>query len=134
MKTLCALALICLSVPAFAGDLDSAQPYDRSAKTAYTNELADDFDFRGFDFGSENTATITVPATPKNEDVWAEIWLGPDSSYEQATSENTATITVPAKPKNEDVWAEIWLASDSAYDQATAAPNAIAENETPVAP
>jgi hypothetical protein len=75
MKTLYALAFVCLSVPALAGELDfSDEPYDYPAKTGYTYELADDFDF-----GAESTASIAVPATPKSADVWAEIWLGSDS-------------------------------------------------------
>ena len=74
MKTLYALAFVCLSVPALAGELDfSDEPYDYPAKTGYMYELADDFDL-----GAESTASIAVP-TPKSADVWAEIWLGPDS-------------------------------------------------------
>jgi len=43
-------------------------------ETGYTHNLADDFDVRG-----ENTAAVAVPATPKSEEGWAEIWLGADS-------------------------------------------------------
>jgi hypothetical protein len=70
MRTLYALALICLSVPAFAGDFDVSDPYEFPEETTY--ELAGDF-------ATESTASIAVPATPKSEDVWAEFWMGADS-------------------------------------------------------
>jgi hypothetical protein len=108
MKTLYALAFICLSLPAFASNLDlSHQPY----------QATDDFDFLG-----ENTSAIAVPTTPESEEVWAEIWLGPDSSpssdpyavgANDFPTEHTATIPAVTPPESEEAWAEIWLGPDS---------------------
>ena len=73
MKTLYALALICLSVPAFASELDfDGLPQDYPTETGYLYDAGADFNF-----GDENTATI-VPATPKSEDDPLELGLGMD--------------------------------------------------------
>src|SRR5262249_51359309 len=130
MKTLYALAFICLSLPAFASNLDLNQQPDEAADTACLQELAYDFDFRG-----ENTAAITVPSIPGREQVLAEIWMGPDSSPGSETpafgasdvaTDHTATvptaaITVPATPESDEVWAEIWLGPDSSPGSETPA-------------
>jgi hypothetical protein len=116
MKTLYALAFVCLSVPALAGELDfNGEPYAYPAETGYVYELAGDFSSE-----AESTASIALPATPRSEDVWAEIWLGPQSDPAaddlDSEAESTASIVVPAAPRSEDIWAEIWLGQES--DQA----------------
>src|SRR3954471_18947729 len=110
MKTLYALAFVCLSLPAFASNLDlNHQPYE-AAETACLHDLTD------FDFLGENTAAITVPATPESEEVWAEIWLAPDSSpssdphavgANDFVTEHTATIPAVESLEREDASAEI---------------------------
>jgi hypothetical protein len=76
MKILYTLALVCLSVPAFASELDiDGLPQDYRTQTGYSYEAGADFYF-----GDENTATIIVPATPKSEDYLLEFGVAPDNS------------------------------------------------------
>jgi hypothetical protein len=71
MKTLYALALICLSVPAFASELDfDGLPHDYATQTGYFYDAGADFNF-----GDENTATIIVPTMPKSEDYPLDLGL-----------------------------------------------------------
>jgi hypothetical protein len=75
MKTLYALALICLSVPAFANELDlDGWPQDYATETGYRYDAGADFNF-----GDENTAAIIEPATPQSEDYPLELGLGSDN-------------------------------------------------------
>jgi hypothetical protein len=116
MKTLYALALICLSVPAFA-DFDNY-----SMETGYRYDVGADFSFAD----DENTATIVAPATPKSEDYSLEpgLSLDDETAYQD---ENTATIVAPATPKSEDYPLELGLGLDNetAYQDDTVYPDAI---------
>jgi hypothetical protein len=80
MKTLYALALICLSVPAFASELDfDGLPHDYAAQTGYFYDAGADFNF-----GDENTATIIAPAMPNSEDYPLDLgWGLNDDSADQ---------------------------------------------------
>src|SRR5262245_66668903 len=123
MKSLYALAFICLSLPAFASNLDlNHQPY----------KAAGDFDFL-----SENTAAIAVTTTPESEEVWAEIWLGPDSSpssdpyavgANDFATEHTATIPTVTPSESGEASAEIWLgpASSPASEPDAVGPSVVA--------
>jgi hypothetical protein len=72
MKTLYALALICLSVPAFAFELDfDSLPHDSATQTGYFYDAGADFNF-----DAESTATIIVPTMPKSEDYPLDLGLG----------------------------------------------------------
>jgi hypothetical protein len=75
MKTLYALALVCLSVPAFANELD----FDRLPQAEYPTETGYSYDM-GTDFyvSDENTATIMVPPAPKSEDYLLDLGLSRD--------------------------------------------------------
>jgi hypothetical protein len=119
MKTLYALALICLSVPAFAGELDfDGPPSAYKTETGYLYDAGADFNF-----GGDNTVNISVPATPKSDDhSVAAIETG--YLYDAGADfnfgdENTATIIVPPAPKSEDYPLELGLVwdDDSAYQQ-----------------
>jgi hypothetical protein len=76
MKTLYALALICLSVPAFATELFGGLPQNYPTETGYLYDAGADFNF-----DNENTATIIVPATPKSEDYPLELGLSTDNEW-----------------------------------------------------
>jgi hypothetical protein len=138
MKALYALASICLSLPAFASNLDlNHQPYE-AAETACFHDLADDFDVLG-----ENTAAITVPATPESEEVWAEIWLAPDSSpsseprevgASDVATEHTATVPAVKSSDSEEVWDEIWLEPDSSPEPRAVGANDFAAEHTATIP
>jgi hypothetical protein len=72
MKILYALALICLSVPAFAIEPDFDGLSHVSAPNAgYFYDAGADFNF-----GAENTATITPRANPKSDDYPLELGSG----------------------------------------------------------
>jgi hypothetical protein len=69
MKILYALALICLSVPAFAIEPDfDGLPHVSTPNAGYFYDAGADFNF-----GDENTATITKRANPKSEDYLLEL-------------------------------------------------------------
>jgi hypothetical protein len=62
MKLLYALALICMSVPVFALELDfDGMPHASTTAGSFYRSGVD------FNFGDENTATVTEPANPKSE-------------------------------------------------------------------
>jgi hypothetical protein len=72
MKILYALALICLSVPAFAIEADfDGLPHNYTTETGYFYDAGADFNF-----ADENTATITERANPKSEDYPLELGSG----------------------------------------------------------
>jgi len=108
MRTFYAIALICLSVPAFANELEFDMPHDSTTETGYLYNAGADFNF-----GDEITATIFMSATPKSEDqsvaaveVGSLYDAGADFNF---NDENTATINTPATPKSEDHPLELGL-------------------------
>jgi hypothetical protein len=111
MRTLYAIALICLSVPAFASELDFDLPHDSMTKTGYLYDPGADLNF-----GDEDTATIFTSATPKNKDhsgaALETRYLYDDEADLNVGEENTGMISVSAAPKSEDRSLELDLGAD----------------------
>ena len=86
MKTLYALALVCLSVPAFANELDfDGLQQDNPAETGYSYDAGADLYFE-----NENTATVIVPS----EDYQLNLGLGRnnDPAYRDDALEGEETL------------------------------------------
>jgi hypothetical protein len=95
MRTLYAIALICLSVPAFASEDFGGLSYDGTAETGYWYDAEADL------FGDDNTATIITPAAPKTEDQSAaamDTGYAYDADADFFGDDDIATITAPTTP------------------------------------
>ena len=109
MRTLTAIALICLSVPTFASELDHGVPY---AATIYWSDAGADYSF-----DDENTATIFTPARPMSEDQSLE---GIETGNPYARTdfdfgfENTGTISPSVEPTSEEFLLDLGLITDEA--------------------
>jgi hypothetical protein len=109
MRTLYAIALICLSVPAFASEFDfEGLPHDSMAETGYMYDAGADFSF------DNETTAIIASSTPKGEDQSIAGYLYDDGADFNFDDDYTGIINVPTAPKDEDHSLELGLGTDEA--------------------